>query len=87
MSSAKRRLVIFMPPMLAFASCSSTEVFYTQDSKVGDLFCGVPSGFEPSPFFSNYLFGLGIRPFQDDFQHGYAPMTDEADSSVVLAEL
>ena len=26
-------------------------------------------------------------PIQDDFQHDFAGMTDEADSSVVLAEL
>ena len=26
-------------------------------------------------------------PIQDDFQHDFARMTDEADSSVVLAEL
>ena len=27
------------------------------------------------------------QPIQDDFQHDFARMTDEADSSVVLAEL
>ena len=37
------------------------EVFFTQDSKVEDLFCGAPSGPEPRLFFSNYLFGLGIK--------------------------
>ena len=40
------------------------EVFFTQDSKVKDLFCGVPSGSELSLFFSNYLFGLGIGLFK-----------------------
>ena len=63
------------------------EVLFTQDSKVEDLFCGVPSGSEPSLFFSNYLISLGFMPIQDDFQHDSARMTDEADSSVVLAEL
>ena len=29
----------------------------------------------------------GLSPIQDDFQHDFAGMTDEADSSVVLAEL
>ena len=29
----------------------------------------------------------GFEPIQDDFQHDFARMTDEADSSVVLAEL
>ena len=38
-------------------------------------------------FFSNYLFGLRFKPFQDDFQHDFARVTDEADGSVVLAEL
>ena len=60
--------------------------FFTQDSKVEDLFCGASSGSEPSLFFSNYFFSLGFKPIQDDFQHDFAGMTDEADSSVVLAE-
>ena len=63
------------------------EVLFTQDSKVEDLFCGASSGSEPSLFFSNYFFSLGFQPIQDDFQHDFARMTDEADSSVVLAEL
>ena len=60
---------------------------FTQDSKVEDLFCGASSASEPSLFFSNYFFSLGLKPIQDDFQHDFAHMTDEADSSVVLAEL
>ena len=63
------------------------EVLFTQDSKVEDLFCGASSGSEPSLFFSNYFFSLGFKPIQDDFQHDFARMTDEADSSVVMAEL
>ena len=63
------------------------EVLFTQDSKVEDLFCGASAGSEPSLFFSNYFFSLGFKPIQDDFQHDFAGMTDEADSSVVLAEL
>ena len=63
------------------------QVLYTQDSKVEYLFCGALSGCEPSLFFSNFLFSLGFKPIQDDLQHGFAPMTDEAYSSVVLAEL
>ena len=34
-----------------------------------------------------YFFSLGFKPIQDNFQHDFAGMTDEADSSVVLAEL
>ena len=30
---------------------------------------------------------LGFKPINVDFQHDFARMTDEADSSVVLAEL
>ena len=63
------------------------EVLFTQDSKVEDLLCGASSGFEPSLFFSNYFFSLGFQPIQDDFQDDFARMTDEADSSAVLAEL
>ena len=32
-------------------------------------------------------FSLGLKPIKVDFQHDFARMTDEADSSVVLAEL
>ena len=63
------------------------HVLCTQVPKVEDLFCGAPSGSEPSLFFSNYLFSLGFKPIQDNFQHDFARMTDEADSSLVLAEL
>ena len=63
------------------------EVLFIQDSKAEDLLCGASSGSEPGLFFSNYLFSLGFKPFQDDFQHGFSRMTNEADSSVVLAEL
>ena len=63
------------------------DVLFTQDSKVEDLFCGASSGYEPSLFFSKYFFSLGFKPIQDDFQHDFDRMTDEADSSVVLAEL
>ena len=43
-------------------------VFFTQGSKVEDLFCGSPSGSQSSIFFRNYLFGLGFKPVQDDFR-------------------
>ena len=62
-------------------------ILFTYDSKVTDLFCGAPSGSEPSLFFSNHLFSLGFKPISDDFQHDFARMTDEADSSVALTEL
>ena len=63
------------------------EVLFTQNYKVEDLLCGAPSSSESSLFFSNYLFSLGSKPIQDDFQHDFAQMTDEAYSSVILAEL
>ena len=55
------------------------EVLFTQDSKVEDFFYGASSGSEPSLFFSNYFFSLGFKPIQDDFQHDFARMIDEAD--------
>ena len=63
------------------------EVLFTQDSKVEVLFSGAFFGSEFSLYFSNYLFSLGSKSIQDDFQHDFARMTDEADSSVFLAEL
>ena len=41
----------------------------------------------PACSFSNYFLSVGFKPIQDDFQHDFARMTDEAESSVVLAEL
>ena len=63
------------------------EIFFTQDSKIEDLFCGASFGSEPSLFLSNYFFSSGFELIQYDFQHDFARMTDEADSSIVLAEL
>ena len=51
------------------------EVFFTQDSKIEDLFCEA----EPNWSVSNDLFGLVIMLVQD--QHDFARMTDEADCS------
>ena len=55
--------------------------------EVKDLFFGASSGSEPSLFFTNYLFGLGFKPSQDDFYHDFAQVTDKADGSVFLAVL
>ena len=63
------------------------EVLFTQDSEVEDLFFGASPGSETSLFFGNYSFCLRFKPIQDYFQHEYARMTYEADSSVVPAEL
>ena len=47
------------------------EVLFTQDSEAEDLFRGASSGSVPGLFFINYLFGLGLKPTQDDFQHDF----------------
>ena len=62
-------------------------MLFTQDSKVEDLFCDASFVSEHRLFFSNYLSGLGFKPIQGDFQHDFAQMTDQVDSSVLLAEL
>ena len=62
------------------------KILFTQDSEIGNPFCGAPSSSEPSVFFSNYFFGLGLKSVQDDFQHDFATMTNEADGSVFLTE-
>ena len=46
-------------------------VFFTQDSKDEDLFCGVSPGSESNLFFSNNLFSLEFEPVPDDFQHDF----------------
>ena len=63
------------------------KILFTQDSEVEDLFCGASPGSEFSLFFGNYLFSLGFEPVQNDFQHDFTWMTDEAGGSIVLAEL
>ena len=65
----------------------TVQILLMLDSKVEELFCGASSGSVPSLLFSNYFFSLGFKPIQDDFQHDFAQMIGEADSSVVLAEL
>ena len=63
------------------------KVLFTQDSETEDLFCGASLGSEPSLFFSNNHVSLGFEPVQDDSQHDFTWMIDEADGSVVLADL
>ena len=63
------------------------EVLFAHDSKVEDLYRGASSGSEPNLFLCDYLLGLGFKLAQYDFHHDFARMTDEVDSSVVLAEL
>ena len=56
---------------------------------LGLTFCSVV--LLPAPisslFFGNYVFGLGLTPFQNDFQLNLSRMTDEAGSSVVLVKM
>ena len=63
------------------------KVLFTQDSEVEDLFCGASPSSEPSLFFNNNLFSLGFAPVQDDSQHDFTWVIDEANGSVILAEL
>ena len=63
------------------------EILFTQDSKVEDLFCGASSGMNPACSSAIISSAWGFKPIQDDFQHDFARMTDETDSSVVLAGL
>ena len=63
------------------------DELFTQKSKVEDLILGASSGFEPGLFFSNCLLGFGFKPIQDNFQHNFARVIDEADGYLVLAEL
>ena len=63
------------------------KVLFTQDSEVEDLLCGASPGSEPSLFFINNLSSLRFEPVQDNSQHDFTWMTDEANISVILAEL
>ena len=61
------------------------KVLFTQVAEVENLLCS--PGSEPSLFFSNNLFSLGFEPVQDDSQHDFTWTTDEANFSVILADL
>ena len=63
------------------------EIFLTEDSYVEGLLCGVSSCFEESLIFSDDPLRLWLQSVQNDLQHDFAWMADEADRSVVLALL
>ena len=56
------------------------KLLFTQDSQIEDKFCGASPGYEPS-LLQQYRnpFSLGFEPVQDDFQHDFTRMTDEAE--------
>ena len=60
------------------------KIFFTQESEVKNLYCGASPGSEPSLFISENLVSLGFEPIQDDFQHGFTWMTDEAGRAVTF---
>ena len=68
-------------------SADAEGFFFTQDSVVEDLFCGASPGSEPCLFFSNNIFSLEFEPVQDDFQHDFTWTADDANGSVIRAEL
>ena len=51
------------------------------------MFCGASICPEPSLFFSNNLFSSEFEPAQDDFQHDFTWVIDEARNPVSLTEL
>ena len=60
------------------------EVPFTQDCEVGDLFCGLLPALNQACYSA---ITSSSKPIRDDFQYDFARVTDEVDSSVVLAEL
>ena len=61
--------------------------FLTQNSDVKDLFFGASSTTSASLVFGYDFLCLWFQSVQDDFQHHFAHMADEAYGSVVLTEL
>ena len=51
------------------------------------MFCSVAFSSETSLFVSDYHFGLGFKPNEDDFQHDFCRVTDKADVFVVRVKL
>ena len=63
------------------------EIFLTQNASGEDLLCGTPSCSEACLFFGDDLLSLWLKSVQQDLQHDFAWVTDEAYCSVVLALL
>ena len=59
------------------------QVFLAEDPEIEYLFCGAPSSSETCLLFCNDLFCLWLM----SVQHDLTRMADEADGSVVLAQL
>ena len=63
------------------------EVLIAQYPKVADLLCCAASWSEACLFLSDDLFRLRLQSVQQDFQHNFARVADEADGTIALAEL
>ena len=61
------------------------EVLLAQYPKVEDLLCFAASWSEACLFLSDDLFRLRLQSVQQDFQHNFARVADEADGTIVLA--
>ena len=61
------------------------EVLLAQYPKVEDLLCCAVSWNEASLFLGNDLSCLRLQSVEQDFQHNFAWVADEADSTIVLA--
>ena len=60
-------------------------VLLAQYPKVEDLLCCAASWSEGCLFLSDDLFRLRLQSVQQDFQHNFARVADEADGTIVLA--
>ena len=69
----------------AFLKLLVLEVLLAQYPKVADLLCCAASWSEGCLFLSDDLFRLRLQSVQQDFQHNFARVTDEADGTIVLA--
>ena len=63
------------------------EVSLAQYPKVEDLLCCSASWSEACLFLIDGLFRLRLQSVQQDFQHNFTRVADEADGTIVLAYL
>ena len=61
------------------------EVLLAQYPKVEDLLCCAASWSEACFFLSDDLYRLRLQSVEQDFQHNFARVADEADGTIVLA--
>ena len=63
------------------------QVLFAEDSKIENLLCSTVSCSKAGLFFSDDVLWLWLESVNDDLQHDFTWVADEADCLVVLTQL